>query len=296
MSVISRLILLHPDVRLAESLRFGFEREGVTVTSVSPDGEVDPAAFEGGAALVVAGGRDSDEGRAMLARVRGALAWLGQQLPVLYVGNGISRDEAIAEGASEYLGQPAYVRDAVTVGRLLSNRRRDNAAVLIGELSEHFGLYYIVRALAAVRRTGVLTLVRGLRRGELRFFEGEVTSAQVGLLHGMGAFHQLLLWTEGRFELRPDSVVRRQQIPLEPAELLADAARFLSELHGVAGALSPAAVYERVEEQIARVQGAIPDAVDAVLHMFDGSRSIADVVEDSPFRVFETLRLANRLH
>src|SRR5688572_16665824 len=114
MSVISRLILLHPDVRLAESLRFGFEREGVTVTNVSSDGEVDPAAFEGGAELVIAGGRDSDEARAMLSRVRGALAWLGQPLPVLYVGNGISRAEAIEEGASEYLGQPAYVRDAVT--------------------------------------------------------------------------------------------------------------------------------------------------------------------------------------
>ncbi|HEU5057074.1 MAG TPA: DUF4388 domain-containing protein, partial [Kofleriaceae bacterium] len=140
-----------------------------------------------------------------------------------------------------------------------------------------------------------LTLVRGLRRGELRFFEGEVTSAQAGLLHGLAAFHQLLLWTEGRFELRPEDVVRRRQIPLEPPELFADAERFLAEMIAVAGQLSPAAIYERDDKQIARMSGTVPDAVDAVLRLFDGQRTVADVVEDSSFRVFETLRLGNRL-
>src|SRR5687768_13599931 len=107
MSVISRLILVHPAPRLGESIRFGFEREGIAVAMTPSTGEVDPSAFADGAEVVIGGGRDADEGRAMLARVRGALAWLGQELPVLYVGNGISRDEAIEDGASEFLGQPA---------------------------------------------------------------------------------------------------------------------------------------------------------------------------------------------
>ncbi len=295
MSVISRLILVQPDARIRESLRFGFEREGVAVTSVTATDELDPAPFAEPAEVVIAGGRSAEEASAVLAKVRGALVWCGREVPILYVGNGIARPQAIDQGAAEFLGQPAYVRDAVTVARLLASPKRENPKVLVGDLAEHFGFYYLVRALSAVERTGVLTLVRGLRRGELRFFEGEVTSAQAGMLHGLAAFHQLLLWTEGRFELRPEDVVRRRQIPLEPAELFADAERFLAEMIAVGGQLSPASIYQRDETQIARMAGTVPDAVDAVLRLFDGQRTVADVVEDCAFRVFETLRLGNRM-
>ena len=295
MSVISRLILVQPDARIRESLRFGFEREGVAVTSVTATDELDPAPFAEPAEVVIAGGRSAEEASAVLAKVRGALVWCGREVPILYVGNGIARPQAIDAGAAEFLGQPAFVRDAVTVARLLASPKRENPKVLVGDLAQHFGLYYLVRALSAVRRTGVLTMVRGLRRAELRFFEGEVSSAQAGLLHGLAAFHQLLLWTEGRFELRPEDVVRRRQIPLEPSELFADAERFLAETIAVAGQLSPAAIYQRDDAQIARMSGAVPDAVDAVLRLFDGHRTVADVVEDSSFRVFETLRLGNRM-
>jgi hypothetical protein len=295
MSVISRLILVQPDERVRESLRFGFEREGVAVTSVAATDELDPAPFAEPAEVVIAGGRSAEEACAVLAKVRGALVWCGREVPILYLGNGIGRPQAIDEGAAEFLGQPAYVRDAVTVARLLAGRKRENPAVLAGDLGEHFGFYYLVRALSAVKRTGVLTLVRGMRRGEIRFYEGEVTSAQAGLLHGLAAFHQLLLWTEGRFEIRPEDVVRRQQIPLEPDELFADAERFLAEMIAVAGQLSPAAIYERNEQQIARMTGSVPDAVDVVLRLFDGRRTVADVAEDCTFRVFETFRLGNRM-
>jgi hypothetical protein len=295
MSVISRLIVVQPDTLLSESLRFAFEREGVSVASCGSDESFDPGLFSQPAELVIAGGRTGEEARAVLSLVRGVLAAASRRPPVLYVGNGIARAQALAEGATEFLGHPVFVRDAVTVARLLAGRKRDNPAILTGELGDHFGLFYLVRAVSALGRRGVLTLVRGMRRGELRFYDGEVTSAQVGLLHGLAALHQLLLWTEGRFELRPEDVVRRQQIPLEPAALFADAERFLSEICAVAGALSPSACYERDSRQISRLAGRIPPEVGAVLQLFDGTRTVADVVEDCQYRVFESLRIANRL-
>jgi hypothetical protein len=295
MSVISRLILVQPDSLLRESLRFGFEREGVSVAACGSGDAFEPDLFARPAEVVIAGGRTGDEARSILSLVRGVLSAASREPPVLYVGNGIARTQAMAEGATEFLGQPVYVRDAVTVAKLLAGRKRDNPSVLTGDLGEHFGLFYLVRAISAIRRRGVLTLVRGMRRGELRFYDGEVTSAQVGLLHGLAALHQLLLWTEGRFELRPEDVVRRQQIPLEPNELFADAERFLSEICTVAGDLSPSACYERDDPQINRVSGRIPPAVATVLRLFDGVRTVADVVEDCQYRVFETLRISNRL-
>src|SRR6185436_5081173 len=125
-----------------------------------------------------------------------------------------------------------------------------------------------------------LTLVRGLRRGEVRFFEGEVTSAHMGGLHGQAGFHQLLLWSEARFEWRHEPVVRRRQIPMEHEEVLAQAERFLGDIRETAGGLSPAAVYEQDGQKIQAMARKLPTEVHGVLRLFDGNRTLADVLED----------------
>jgi hypothetical protein len=294
MSSISRLILVQPDDRASAALRYAFEREGIRVAALPSADHVADALAEP-ASLVVTGGRSKEEATALLAAIRAAVGGGPAPLPVLYVGNGIGRTQALAEGATEFVCQPVFVRDVVTVARLLTSRKPDAPASSAGELGAEFAMFYLLRAVVLLRRRGVLTVVRGLRRGELRFYDGEVTSAQAGGLHGLAALHQLLLWTAGRFELRPENVVRRQQIPLAPAEVLADCERFLSETRQVADRLSPAALYERDVARSRELGQPLPDPVDQVWGLFDGSRTLADVVEDSPFRMFETLRVANQL-
>jgi hypothetical protein len=235
MSVISKLIVVHSDPRTTEAVRYGFEREGADVIA-APSGDL-PALAD--TQLIVAGSDNAEEGAALLDGLREDLQSAQALVPILYLGNGLSRSQAFEAGASEVLPQPAFIRDVVTAGTLLASPKKGPGEGASGELSDHYGVFYLVRTLSALGRRGVLTMIRGLRRGELRFYDGEVTSAQVGILHGMGALHQLLLWTEARFEFRREAVVRRQQIPLAPADTLADAARFLSEIKSVAEGLSP---------------------------------------------------------
>ena len=285
-----KVIVVHGDPRAADGVRLGFEREGLAVVAGDVD-EVLPSLEH--AAVVVAGATAADAAKDLLLKLVAAGATRGAP-PVLYVGNGVSRDQALAAGATAALVGPAFVRDVVTIGRILAGRRPGNRSVMDGDLGDSFGVFYLVRALAAIGATGTLLMMRGLRRGEIRFFEGEVTSAQVGGLHGQGALHQLLLWTEARFELRYEPVVRRQQIPITSDELLASAERFLIDLRAASGVLSPASVYEHdggVMQQHAR---SIPTEVHGVLRLFDGHRTVADALEDSPYRVFETLRIAER--
>ncbi len=139
------------------------------------------------------------------------------------------------------------------------------------------------------------TLIReAAPAAEVRFYRGEVTSAQVGLIHGQAALHQLLLWTDARFDYHHEDIVRRQQIPLPSAELFADAQRFLEGVRDSAGRLSPAMVLEQDVARVHQLGKQIPTEVHGVLRMFDGHRVLADVLEDSPYRVFETLRVAQR--
>lgn len=302
MPVISRLIVVHSDSRIAEAVRFGFEREGAQVACLTRAGSIASAlvgaernGLQARPELVIAGAGSAEAAQGLLADLREELDAAGMHPPILCVGNALDREQALAAGANELVSQPAFVRDVVSVGRFLVAARRGRDGATEGQLSDYGGVFYIIRAVAATGRSGVLSLVRGLRRGELRFYRGEVTSAQVSVLHGMAALHQLLLWTRAHFELRDENVVRRRQIPLEADEILDDAERFLSEIRSVAGTLIPLGVYEIDRELMQARRSTIPRPVRRVLRLIDGHRTMGDVIEDSPYRVLETLRIANRL-
>lgn len=295
----TKVIVVQNDRRAADAVRLGFEREGVTVVVPDADdgGKAAAALVDADTVLVVAGAEGNEAARALLVTLSKACrdgGSDGPDAPLLWVGNGVARREAWAAGADEVLEQPAYLRDVVTVGKLLAGRRFGQRSQVTGDLGDYFGVFYLVRALAATGRSGVLTLVRGLRRGEVRFYEGELTSAHMGGLHGQAGFHQLLLWTEARFEWRHEPIVQRRQIPLPHEEVLAQAERFLGDIRDVAGGLSPAAIYEQDMQRIQAMAKQLPTEVYGVLRLFDGNRTVADVVEDSPFRVFETLRVGHR--
>jgi hypothetical protein len=293
---LSKVIVLDPDARASRQLQLGFEREGIPAAAVAPDLAADASPLElpgKDTGLVVVGGADGQA----VELIRRARGWLDDHVidaPIVFAGRGVTPDDAEAAGADEVVRHPAYLRDVVTIGRLLRGAPSGHRDHIVGSLVDVTGVYTLVRALSALGRSATLTLVRGLRRGEVRFYLGEVTSAQVGLNHGQAALHQLMLWTDARFDYHHEDIVRRQQIPLSSDELFADAERFLESVRASSGGLSPGMV---LEQDIGRVQSfskQIPTEVYGVLRMFDGHRALADVLEDSAYRVFETLRVAQR--
>ncbi len=288
----SKVIVLDPDARAGRQVQLGFSREGVPSVLAAVDlPRLDVPSD--GTALVIVGGTD---GRALdlLRKTRLALDENKLDVPIVFNGRGVRRTDAEAAGADEVILLPAFLRDVVTIGRLLQGQPAGRRDHIVGSLAETTGVFTLVRALASLGRSAVLTLIRGLRRGEIRFFHGEVTSAQVGMIHGQAAFHQLLLWTEARFEFHHEDVVRRQQIPLSPEELFIDAERFLEGVRDSSGQLSPSMVLEQDMVRVSALGKQIPTEVHGVLRMFDGHRVLADILEDSPYRVFETLRVAQR--
>jgi len=293
---LSKVIVLDPDVRASRQVQLGFEREGVPTAAIPADAAtldfpVDLPGDDTG--LVVVGGVDG-QGLELVRRTRALLNDRQIDAPIVFAGRGVERNDATAAGADEVVLQPAYLRDVVTIGRMLRGVPASKRAHLVGNLADITGVFPLVRALATTGRSATLTLVRGLRRGEIRFYHGEVTSAQVGMIHGQAALHQLLLWTDARFDYYHEDIVRRQQIPLTPEELFADAERFLEGVRDSSGGLSPSMVLEPDALRVQSFGKQIPTEVYGVLRMFDGHRVLADVLEDSAYRVFETLRVSQR--
>lgn len=254
--------VVHEEAGLGDAIRAGFARAGLTVDVSASAGE---------------------SARAVVAKHEGDV--------VLWVGDTTKREEAWGAGVTEIV---TSIDDVVTIGRLFLASKGNSRAILDGQFDDTLTVFQTIRALCATGRSGVLTLVRGFRRAEIRFYKGEVTSAQVGVMQGQSAFHQLLLWTNARFEWRRELVVRRAQIPLPHAEALAQAERFASEYTSASGGLSPSDVFEQDAGRVHALIGVLPTEVYSVLGLFDGRRTIADALEDSPFRMFETLRIVLR--
>jgi CheY-like chemotaxis protein len=302
----SSLLVVDPDNRGLETLTFGFERERFTVTGTPDLRRAELLARTTNPALAIIAIRD-DQGSAIEA-VSGVRE-VARDLPVLVLGPPTARTDALAAGATDFLGLPIYLRDAVSVGRVSVHAaeaiRRGSAkgakpASNDGEiqmrLSEHYGLFYLLRAMSASARSGLLQLARGNRRAEVRVHDGVVVSVTVGAMQGLPALHHLLLWEEAAVSLLARPVPKRSQLHLSPQELLDECERFLRDFaHAARGLGAPRTIYVPAVGAPVEVRGLQPSQMAPMLRLFDGRRGLSDVIEESPFRIFDTVRMIRRL-
>jgi hypothetical protein len=79
-------------------------------------------------------------------------------------------------------------------------------------------------------------------------------------------------------------------------ELLDECERFLRDFaHAARDLGAPRCVYVPAAGRDPSTSGLQPSQLGPALRLFDGQRTLTDVIEDSPFRVFDTLRVIKRL-
>ncbi|HVT09958.1 MAG TPA: response regulator, partial [Polyangia bacterium] len=300
------LLVVDSDTRGLETLTFGFEREGCMVTGTADPRRAELLARTAKPGLAIVAVRDPD--KPALEAIAG-LREIAADLPVLAIGPSSLRAGAVAAGATDFLSMPIFLRDAISVGRLsvhTSEAARKNAAEkkprgdadgdIQMRLSEHYGLFYLLRAMAASERTGILQLARGNRRAELRIHAGILISVSVGAMQGLPALHHLLLWEEAAVSLLRRPVPKRSQLHLSSQELLDECERFLRDFAHAAKELgAPRTIYVPAPGPAVEVRGLQPSQMTPLLRLFDGRRGLSDVIEDSPFRIFDTVRMIRRL-
>jgi CheY-like chemotaxis protein len=297
------------------ALRFGFERDGYTVHAPSTMADALAVASTAMAQLVVVvlpGASDLDDdadraraigvGYSLVARLREEPQT--RQLPIVVLGDRGEREQALRAGADEFVARPAFIRDVITLSKLAVAARQDgDEGGVVGTLDD-YQLYFLTRALAAAERSCVLELERGRRSGEVCFNKGQVCAARVGAgtsaMAGVAAFNHLLLWSEASMNLRfesPASVAPDRKISVGVDELLAAGAKFAREFEALADRIGgAAAIYRQEPRKAASERNKIPPEVLQLLKIYDGRRPLIDVVEDSPFKPNDTIKITHRLH
>lgn len=151
----------------------------------------------------------------------------------------------------------------------------------------------LVQLLENERHTARLVLARGAERGEIAFAGGAITRAVQGPRQGEAAVYQLLTWREGRFQLEgldaPSEVGGPVTKPNQA--ILIEGMRRLDEIPGLRASLpDPTLPMEVPAELRAAVQKqSKPDAA-ALVALLDGSRTLDQVLAQSPFDDWTTMR------
>jgi CheY-like chemotaxis protein len=229
-------------------------------------------------------------------------------IPVVFLTSQKSIEDKIRGlelGVEDYLTKPIFVRELIArVNLLLARRTQERMATampmsrrtrLSGSL-EDMGVVDLLQTFEISRKTGVGKIGNGRREARIYFRDGKVVDAELGRLRGEEAVYRALIWNSGHFEVEFCPIDREDIIPTSTQGLLMEGMRRVDEWGRLLEQLPPlATIFEVDHEQLVERLNEIPDDLNGILRLFDGKRTLLDVVDDSPFEDLSTLSTITKL-
>ena len=210
------------------------------------------------------------------------------QIPFMFLSSDPSVESKVRGlelGIEDYLAKPVYIREILARVNLVMERKeregfgRTAKTRFSGSL-EDMGLVDLLQTIDLSRKSGVLKLSSGPRRGTVMFAEGRVIEAELGKLTGEAAIYRFLLWNEGSFEIEFGEARGEDKLGISTQALLMEGVRRLDEWGRLQEQLPGLhAVLEVDHVELMQRLGEIPDELNIVLRAFDAQRDLAEVLE-----------------
>jgi CheY-like chemotaxis protein len=301
-----RLLIVDGDPKSLRVLEVSLKKAGFGVTTAS-NGSQAMAAMAGTAPDLIISDTDLDgtDGFELCREIKSKPEWA--KIPFLFVSGRKSIEDKIRGlelGVDDYLTKPIYIKEIGIRVRTALQRaererlesRRDTRTKFSGDLAD-IGVVDLVQTIDLNRKSGIIHITdRSGRRGAVFFRDGRVIDAEVGRLAGTEAMYRLFSWSEGRFEVEFKPIRRRDIIELPTAALLMEGMRRLDEWTRLLETLPGLDKVVEVDYRVLADQLAeLPDEVNGLLRLCDGSRSLLAVIDDSDHPDLEALTVASNL-
>lgn len=216
-----------------------------------------------------------------------------------------SKVKGLELGVEDYLTKPIYIKEILArVNVVLQRKRREGIEhrdqsgkqKFTGALSD-IGVVDLLQTIDNSKKSGVLHLSSGQQRGALYFRNGNPVDAELGSLRGARAIYRALVWTEGSFEIDFRDVRREDVIQTSTQGVLMEGLRRLDEWGRLLEQLPDLdSVFEVNDEELLERLAEIPDEINAILKLFDGERSLMQVVDACDQDDLETLTAISKLY
>ncbi|WP_437971640.1 DUF4388 domain-containing protein [Sorangium sp. So ce260] len=304
-----QLLLVDADPRSVRVLEVSLKKAGYSVTTAT-DGADALAKLEVSTPdLVLSDTRlPHVDGYALVRKMKEHADWAS--IPVVFLTSQRSIEDKIRGlelGVEDYLTKPIFVRELIArVTLLLARRTRE------GITTRHFSttgrtrfsgsildmnVVDLLQTFEVSRKSGIVHLSHGDNEAQVYFREGKVVDATLGRLCGEEAVYRALLWNEGTFEVEFCKVDNPDVIETSTQGLLMEGMRRVDEWGRLLEALpSLSTVFEVDSEELLERLNEIPDELNGILRLFDGKRTLMQVVDASPFEDLSTLSTISKLY
>ncbi len=252
------------------------------------------------------------DGFDLCQRLKANPAWAGIPFVFLTAQTEIEfKIKGLELGCDDYLTKPIYIKEIVTRVRILLQKqqrtrieqKREGRTRFSGRLSD-MAVVDLIQTIELSRKSGVIQF-----HGEttdaggapvmsaIYFRDGKVIDAELGALQGEDAVYRLLTWNDGEFEVVFRTVRRRDVVEMTTQALLMEGMRRLDEWGRLLEQLPNlhARFEVDIKELAARI-GDIPDEHNAILKLFDGRRTLMEVIDASAYGDLETLEVIAKLY
>ena len=230
------------------------------------------------------------------------------EIPFIFLTDQLSIERKIQGlelGVEDYLTKPIYIKEIITRVRLLLQKhqrasieaRRDQRTRFAGRLAD-LGVVDLIQTIEVSRKSGLIHFhADDARHAELYFRDGKVIDAEAGALQGEDAVYRLLTWSDGEFEVVFRSVRRKDVITISSQALLMEGMRRLDEWGRLLEQLPALDTRFEVDAtELATRLADLADETNAVLKLFDGQRTLMEVIDTSSYGDLECLEIISKLY
>ncbi|HEY0195242.1 MAG TPA: DUF4388 domain-containing protein, partial [Kofleriaceae bacterium] len=301
------LLLVDGDTRSLRVLEVSLRKSGFMVTAaLSVQDAIDKLELHAPDLIISETTFPESDGFQLRRKVRETPEWADIPFVFLTAEAAIeNKIRGLELGVDDYLTKPIYIKEIVTrINILLQKRqrvrfeeRRDGRTRFAGRVQD-MPVVDVIQTIEISRKSGVIQFVgeRG-RQAAIYFRDGRVIDAEAGSLQGEDAVYRLLTWNEGEFEVVFRTVRRREVITVSSQALLMEGMRRLDEWSRLFEQLPPLAHRFEVDtNELATRLGDVPDDNNRILRLFDGKRTLLEVIDGSDVGDLECLQAVSRLY
>jgi DNA-binding response OmpR family regulator len=291
-----RVLVVEPDAGTRSLLQFGLVRDGYQVAALPSAEEAERLLAEG---LVLPGlvvaevGLAGADGISFCERLRAHPRL--RDIPVLLLAarpSAVDLERAGRAGADDYLPKPLFVADLVTLVRLRAGRVARDAT--LDSSTDVLPLAAALRAVLAGSSSGQLLLET---HGQLLFRRGEVVSVRFEGVEGERGLTRMLALGRGPYRVHLGPVLARGELSIGVRELCGRLGTELAVWERLVSVSVPLdAVLQPDFEVLRAALPGLPREAETLLRLFDGKRTVRDVILASPLAEVPALQTTSRLY